>query len=124
MNADLFILNGRHLGSRDVDRNKPIFTVWLTVCYLQRFGLSGDCAWLGQKIGNSLGIFCTKTVRHINLRFGGVYYCIFNYCSEFLCDSEKNMADTKRALKNNRVILALTKSTVRFIRNTKKKRDS
>ena len=32
------------------------------------------------------------------------------------------MADTKRALKNNRVVLALTKSTVRFIRNKKEKR--
>ena len=31
------------------------------------------------------------------------------------------MADTERALKNNRVVLALTKTTVRFIRNTKRK---
>ena len=34
------------------------------------------------------------------------------------------MADTKRALKNNRVVLALTKSTARVIRNGERKRDS
>ena len=79
---------------------------------------------MGRKIGNSLGIFCAKTVRQINFRFGGLFHCILNYCSGFLCDSEqKNMADTTRALKNNRVGLALTKSTVRLIRNIKRKRD-
>ena len=34
---------------------------------------------------------------------------------------KKNMADTERALKNNRVALALTESTVRVIGNTKRK---
>ena len=79
----------------------------------------------GRKIGNTLWIFCTKTVRQINLRLGRPFYCILNYYSEFLRDSEKkDMTDTERVLKNNRVALELTKSTVRVLRNTERKRDS
>ena len=91
-----------------------------------RMRLRGDdCALLGWKIGNPLWFFCTKTVRQINLGFGRRFRCILNYCSEFWCDSEKkNMGDTKGALKTNWVVLALTKSIARVIRNINRKRDS
>ena len=46
-----------------------------------------------------MNFFITNTVRQIKLGLGRLFYCILNYCSEFLCDSEKkNMADIERAL--------------------------